>query len=203
MPNTKPPMKPSVFATRPAPVPPPVFRPQRPNTPAQMKAVPIRPAVIQRSAPVWNSSDGKHKFLNNEKEDMEKAFPPLGGGAPTQPLAGFTSLPTALDQWKKKPVTSNVPVVIADPLKALKDLILQWDRKSHAGRKWALSEQDVANMTAWAGTIMSIGGNSKAFNVVQGPGTGDFAAKDQLKIISIHGAVIGDKQPTYHITIKQ
>jgi len=65
-----------------------------------------------------------------------------------------------------------------------------------------LNEEQIAELKEWAESQRSRSGKSPAFNVLRGDGTGQYAAQDQLKIISIHGTPISTKQPTYHITLR-
>jgi Holliday junction resolvase len=95
------------------------------------------------------------------------------------------------------------PPAPVDSLAGIKVKILAWDRKSHAGSRAALTEEEINELTQWAEQVTSRSGKSTAFNVIRGEGTGDYVARDQVKIISIHGNAVGGKQPTYHITLRE
>lgn len=205
LPNTpSPPVRhaqPVMLNRKPAVVPP-VFRPGKASTLVQMKPA-VKATTIQRSwGGGWNKAPS---FLNNERQDQATAFPPLGG-APNQggtPPAIQINVPTALEQWQSKKVTQAIPAVALDPLKGLKEKIQAWDRRSHDGCSWSLSDTQVQEITNFASAMKSSTGKTYAFNVERGAGTGEYEGSDQLKIISIHGALqAGGKKPTYHITIK-
>lgn len=68
--------------------------------------------------------------------------------------------------------------------------------------KATLTESQIDELTAWALQELTEGGVQK-FKVRRGEGTGDYEAKDQLKIISrLTAKISGGKKPTFHITLR-
>ncbi len=68
--------------------------------------------------------------------------------------------------------------------------------------KATLTEKQIDDLTAWALAEVTVGGVPK-FKVRRGEGTGDYEAKDQLKIISrLTEKISGGKKPTFHITLR-
>ena len=162
------------------------------------KAAPKRPATVVQRA--WNkplySSTATTKTLTGAD------FPALSptSPVPTSPIA--LSVPTDFAKWVAKPVEGKAQEP-ADNLAPIKEKIKAWDRQSHQGIKATLTETEITNLTEWAVSVRSKSGSTTVFNVLRGEGSGAFAGKDQLKIIAKFGPILsGDKQPTYHITLK-
>lgn len=150
----------------------------------------------------WNSS-----FLKSEDDDKSQAehFPPPPGASAAAAAASpvvHVALPSAAAKWKAKPMALPPPPPPPDPLAGIKAKIMAWNRSVHAGTKEALSEAQIATLTSWAEGVLSHAGNTTAFSVLRGAGSGDYAGSDQLKIISKHYPAISGKQPTYHVTLK-
>jgi ribosomal protein S18 acetylase RimI-like enzyme len=167
----------------------------RPATAILRKAAPGRAAVVQRawSKPVYASTAPTKQLTDAD-------FPTLGNAPITTPIN--ISVKSDFQKLVEKPVDSKQQAPV-DDLAGIKGKILAWDRSSHDGCKMDLSEDQISRLTAWAKTVKSKSGKTLAFNVARGEGSGDYAGKDQVKIISIHGGSLGaDKQPTYHITLK-
>ena len=176
------------------------------------KFVPAKSAPVA-AASVWGKPvvGAKPAFLQDENEGLSQAeiFPALGGGGgggSSSPPAISISIPTAAEVWASMPVVVSAAAATAaappDPLAGVKAKIEAWDRLSHAGANETLTEGEIDGLTAWARAVRSRAGNSAAFKVKRGAGSGAYAAKDQLKIISIHSAPTGGKQPTYHVTLR-
>lgn len=129
----------------------------------------------------------------------EQVWPTLNDAPITTTVK--TAVPTPEQKWQATPVTSQVVVIPPDSLSGIKSKILGWNKKTHAGSKARLSADEINTLTTWAETRPSTTGKSFIFKVVRGEGSGDYEAKDQLKIIAIFSDPIGVKQPTYHVTL--
>lgn len=191
----------------PIPARPPVFRPQ-PQAALQAKLAGLNPVLPARHAgqkgtiqPSWGPPGSKAKFLVGKDDGKSSAelWPTLGGVA--APTTITTVVPTAEQKWQALPVTNTVVVTPPDSLITIKGKISSWSKTAHAGSKARLTEEEITTLTEWAESRTSTSGKSTIFNVVRGPGTGTYAAADQLKIIAIFSTAIGDKQPTYHISL--
>lgn len=149
----------------------------------------------------WGPPGSKAGFLVGKDDGKTTAehFPTLGGIA--APTSIRTVVPTVEQKWQATPVTSTVVATPPDTLVAIKSKISSWSKKAHAGSKARLREDEIKTLTDWAEGQKSTSGKSAIFHVVRGEGTGDYAAADQLKIIAIFSTAIGDKQPTYHISL--
>ena len=191
----------------PIPPRPAVFRPPS-QAAVQAKLAGLNPVLPARHAsqkgtiqPSWGPGGSKPKFLVGKDDGKSTAelWPTLRGVA--APTTIKTVLPTAEQKWQALPVTSTVVVTPPDSLITIKGKISSWGKTAHAGSKAHLSEDEITTLTEWAESRTSTSGKSTIFNVVRGAGTGTYAAADQLKIIAIFSVAIGDKQPTYHISL--
>lgn len=195
------PFRPSA-AMAPVPPRPPVFHP--PGRAAQHGRPPQTTIQPMWGRPGWGSAGSTPSFLvdKNAGKTKEDLWPGLPGTKSTEPNEVKTRIPTAEETWRAAPVTSTVVVTPDDSLDGIKTKILAWDRRAHGGSKARLSTTEIATLTTWAEAQMSTSGRNAVFTVIRGAGTGDYAARDQLKIVAHFSTKLsGDKFPTYHVTL--
>jgi ribosomal protein S18 acetylase RimI-like enzyme len=162
------------------------------------KAAPNRPATVVQRA--WKKP--LHSSTATTKTLTGADFPALSPTSPVSTTPIALSVPTHFAKWVAKPVEGKAQEP-TDNLAPIKEKIKAWDRQSHQGIKATLTETEITDLTERAASVPSKSGSSTVFNVLRGEGSGAFAGKVQLKIIAKFGPTLsGDKQPTYHITLK-
>lgn len=172
-----------------------------------------KPAALPAAAtpPVKKEPAAKPKLAVDEAGPAE-AFPAL---SPAKEPKDATPAPKSkkdLEQevlasfhYKSGPsASSSAPPVdryagLNANLTKLAKKIEAWDTSSMDGCNATLSSGEQQTLKAWVESIETKGHNQK-YVVNIGPGTGDYAGKQQFKVSGFGN--VGGKAPTYHITLK-